>query len=190
MAMAQSAFTRPALAAAFSVPGQRVSVRPATATDLSALTYALEALAAYEGLSSEVHARPSDLALALFGPVPKAHAFVAETLATETQKPLIVGVALYMFRYSGFWGDCKLYLDAIYVDPEARGLGVGKKLFTALAQTALQQGCSDVHWRVLDWNKPTIAFYQNLGARQQAEWQYYELKGAALEAVAQTVSLK
>ncbi|TYP66798.1 acetyltransferase (GNAT) family protein [Stutzerimonas stutzeri] len=92
---------------------------------------------------------------------------------------------MYFFNYSTWLGRNGLYLEDLYVTPEARGTGAGKALLKHLARLAVSRGCGRFEWSVLDWNEPAIRFYEALGARPQEEWTTYRLAGDALRALAE-----
>ncbi|MGH8305629.1 MAG: GNAT family N-acetyltransferase, partial [Steroidobacteraceae bacterium] len=123
-----------------------------------------------------------DVAAALFGPRPFAE------VAFGCLDGAAVGFALYFHNFSTFKGKPGIYLEDLFVRPEARGLGVGKCLLAWLARTALARGCARLDWAVLDWNEPSIGFYRSLGAEPQDEWTTFRLTGAALERLAQNYS--
>ena len=91
-------------------------------------------------------------------------------------------MALYFTNFSTWSGRDGLYLEDLYVKPEARGTGLGKALLQRLARIAVARGCARVEWAVLDWNAPAIAFYRSLGATAKDEWTVYRLDGDALAA--------
>ena len=95
-----------------------------------------------------------------------------------------IGYAIYFFNYSTWLAAKGLYLEDIYVDPAYRGKGAGQMLMNWLANTAVSQGCKRFEWSVLDWNTPSIEFYESLGARSQDEWLGYRLEGEALQRLA------
>jgi GNAT superfamily N-acetyltransferase len=100
---------------------------------------------------------------------------------------VLVGYALYLFTYSSFLARPTLYLEDIFVLPEARGLGAGSQLFRACARQAVLNQCGRMEWQVLSWNTPSIAFYERLGARHLETWLPFRLDGAALAAVGASV---
>src|SRR5579872_6025268 len=155
-----------------------ISIRSATAADVPAVLGFIRDLAVYEHLEHEVIATEADVRVALFGA--RRHAEVV--LGCLDGAP--VGFALYFHNFSTFIGKPGIYLEDLYVRPEARGLGVGKRLFAWLARTALERGCARLDWAVLDWNAPSIRFYRSLGAVAQDEWTTYRLDGAALAQLA------
>jgi GNAT superfamily N-acetyltransferase len=110
----------------------------------------------------------------LFSASSTAHALICE----NGGRP--VGFAVYFFNYSTWLGRNGLYLEDLYVTPEARGCGAGKALLKHLARIAVDRGCGRFEWSVLDWNEPAIKFYESLGARPQSEWVGYRLTGRAL----------
>jgi len=158
--------------------GMALNIRPATPHDAALIHELILALAEYEKLSHEVRADPALLALHLFGPQP-----IAEVLIAERDGEAI-GFALFFPNFSTFEGKPGLYLEDLYVRPEARGLGAGKALLARVARLALNRGCARVEWAVLDWNAPAISFYRAIGARSMDEWTVQRLEGDALARLA------
>ena len=95
-----------------------------------------------------------------------------------------IGLALYYFTYSTFLGRPTLYLEDLFVLPAERGNGAGRALLRALAKIAVRRGCGRMEWAVLDWNTPSIRFYQKLGAKLRREWILTRLTGAPLRRLA------
>jgi len=96
----------------------------------------------------------------------------------------VVGFALFFHNYSTFLTRPGIYLEDLYVQPAHRRRGHGKALLARLAQLAVERGCGRLEWSVLDWNEPSIGFYQSLGAVAMNEWTIYRLTGDALTAMA------
>ena len=94
------------------------------------------------------------------------------------------GFALFFHNYSTFLARPGLYLEDLFVRPELRGRGVGRRLLERLAAISVDRGCGRFEWSVLDWNEPAIRFYRNLGARPLAGWTVFRVTGAALERLA------
>ena len=94
------------------------------------------------------------------------------------------GFALFFHNFSTFEGRPGLYLEDLFVRPEARGAGLGKALLAYLAALAVERDCARLEWWVLDWNEPAIGFYRKLGARPMDEWTVMRVDGAALTALA------
>lgn len=163
-----------------SQPGtaRALAIRSAAPADVPAVLAFIRELAIYEHLEHEVVATEADVRAALFGPRPYAEV----ALACLDGEP--VGFALYFHNFSTFIGKPGIYLEDLYVRPEARGRGAGKLLFAYLAKLALERGCARLDWAVLDWNEPSIGFYRSLGALDQSEWTTYRLDGAALARLA------
>jgi GNAT superfamily N-acetyltransferase len=155
-----------------------LTIRSATAADVGAVLAFIRELAVYEHLEHEVVATEADVHAALFGPRPYAE------VALACLDGLPVGFALYFHNFSTFIGKPGIYLEDLFVRPEARGRGAGQRLFAYLARTALERGCARLDWAVLDWNEPSIGFYRSLGAVDQSEWTTYRLDGAALARLA------
>ena len=158
----------------------KVQVRPATPADAEAIHGFILALAEYEKLLDEVDASQADVAAALFGDRPRAFCDIA--LADGTP----VGFALWFYNYSTFRGRHGIYLEDLFVIPQARGLGAGKALLRALARRCEAEGLARLEWSVLDWNAPAIAFYDSLGAGAQSGWTVRRLTGAPLKALAES----
>jgi GNAT superfamily N-acetyltransferase len=156
----------------------RLSVRPAAAHEVPLVLTFIRELARYERLEHKVLATESGVAAALFGPRPYAEVVFGCLDATP------VGFALYFHNFSTFLGRPGIYLEDLFVRPEARGQGVGRRLFGWLARTALERGCGRLEWAVLDWNEPSIGFYRSLGAAPLDEWTTFRLADEALERLA------
>jgi len=153
------------------------SIREASEGDIETIFNFICELADYEKLRSDVTATVPVLRESLF--VKKQ----AEVIIAEEQG-IPVGFALFFHNFSTFKGRACLYLEDIYVNPEHRGKGYGKRLFAALAKIAVERECERFDWSVLDWNKPSIEFYKSLGAIPMDEWTVYRLSGDALRKVA------
>ncbi|CQR63346.1 GNAT family N-acetyltransferase [Streptomyces leeuwenhoekii] len=151
-------------------------IRTATPADVPVLHTLIRELAEYEKALPEARATPDQLHEALFGPHPAAYAHIAQDDTTGTP----VGFALWFLNFSTWRGVHGIYLEDLYVRPEARGGGHGKALLTELARICVQRGYGRLEWSVLNWNTPSIAFYESLGARPQDEWTVYRLTDEAL----------
>jgi GNAT superfamily N-acetyltransferase len=155
-----------------------ITIRPAVEADVPVILDFIRALAQYEHLEHEVVATEDSLRSTLFGPRPYAEV----VFACAAGKPL--GFALFFHNYSTFLGKPGIYLEDLFVHPEARGRGIGKQLLSWLAKTSVARGCGRLEWAVLDWNEPSIGFYKSLGAVLKSEWQIFRLTGPALVALA------
>lgn len=153
-------------------------VRPATPADVGTILRFVRELAAFEREPDAVEATESMLADALFGTAPAAEAVIAEDAGVA------LGFALFFHNFSTWAGKRGLYLEDLYVTPEARGRGVGQALLAHLAGVALDRGCARFEWSVLDWNASAIGFYRKLGAVGQDEWTVQRVSGDALTALA------
>ncbi len=157
-------------------------IRPATSDDVPVIAELIRELATYEHLEHEVALDESELRTHLFGAHPYAEVLIAET---DGDGPgAVAGFALFFHNFSTFLGRPGIYLEDLFVRPDARGRGLGKTLLVELGRLARDRGCGRIEWAVLDWNEPSIAFYQSLGARPKDEWVLYRLSGDAMHALA------
>jgi GNAT superfamily N-acetyltransferase len=161
-----------------------LNIRPATPADVPVILRFIRELAAYEREPDSAVATEADLLRDGFGPTPRFWSLIAELDGVPA------GFALCFNTYSTWEGHHGIFLEDLYVPPELRGRGVGKALLVRIAQIAVEQGCGRVNWHVLDWNAPSIAVYERLGARFLSEWRIMRLSGDALTALATNVSLK
>lgn len=152
----------------------RIQISDATRDDVPIILGFIKDLARYEKAEHEVLATEQMLGETLFG----EQRFADALIASFEQRP--VGFALYFFSYSTWLGKPGLYLEDLYVDPAYRNYGIGKAMLKRLAGIAVQRGCGRFEWSVLDWNEPSIKFYEKLGAKAQSEWIKYRLSGKEL----------
>jgi GNAT superfamily N-acetyltransferase len=157
---------------------EQLNIRKAVPGDAGLIHLFVCALADYEKLRHEMVATEADIDRALFGPRPYAEAVIADWGGIP------VGFALYFYHFSTFAGRPSLYLEDLFVLPEHRGKGIGRALLAHLACIATENGCARFEWTVLDWNEPSIRFYESLGAKRQGEWLIYRLTGDGLARLA------
>jgi len=150
------------------------TIRTATPADAAQILTFIRALAAYERAPEAVSATEEGLLRDGFGSNPFYYCLIAE----HDAKP--AGFALYFFNYSTWIGRPGIYLEDLFVQPEFRGLGIGKALLRHVAAIAVAQGCQRLQWEVLDWNTPAIDFYRSMGADFLDEWRNVRLDGEAL----------
>lgn len=153
-----------------------LQIRNAQVIDIPTLLALIQELADYEKLSKEAVATEDLLKYWLF------EKERAEALILEVNQN-VIGFALYFHNFSTFLGKAGLYLEDLYIKPEYRHLGYGKQAFKYLANLALERGCGRMEWSVLDWNTPSIQFYQSLGAKAMDEWTTYRLSEKELNAL-------
>jgi GNAT superfamily N-acetyltransferase len=155
-----------------------IAIRPARREDAPlALRFILE-LAEYERLAHEAKVTLADVERALFGEPARASC----DIAWDGDEP--VGFALWFYNFSTFVGRAGIWLEDLYVTPEARGRGAGKALLAALARRCADEGLGRLEWSVLDWNAPSIAFYDSLGAAALTDWTTRRMTGEALARLA------
>ncbi len=152
-----------------------VRIRAATAADAGLVYSFVRDLAEYERLLDDVDATQAGLEQALFGPNPRAFCDIGEWQGAPA------GFALWFYNFSTFRGRHGIYLEDLFVRPAFRGHGIGKELVLNLARRAVRENCARVEWSVLDWNEPSIKFYESLGAIPMEEWTIYRLTGEALK---------
>ncbi|OWQ95181.1 GNAT family N-acetyltransferase [Sphingopyxis witflariensis] len=155
-----------------------LSIRPATPDDLPLIAQFIRDLADYEKLAHEVRFDEATLGEKLFGARPYAEVVIGELDGAPQ------GFALFFHNFSTFEGRPGIYLEDLFVRPEARGSGLGKALLIHLAALCTERDCARLEWSVLDWNAPAIGFYQSLGARMMDEWTVMRVDGDALTSLA------
>ena len=156
-----------------------IDIRPAAPADAALIHQFILDLADYEKLRHEVRASEADTAAALFGPHPRVFCDIAEADGEP------VGFALWFYNFSTFDGRHGVYLEDLFVRPSARGGGAGLALMRRLARRCRDEGLTRLEWAVLDWNAPSIAFYDRLGATAKSDWITRRLSGDALAALAE-----
>ena len=153
----------------------------------------IQELAAYEKAASSVLATETSLlktlsfpsnpssgyakTLLLFAPDPPSTAF-------NLPSPQCAGMALYFTNYSTWRGAPGIYLEDLFVRPEYRGRGYGKRLLQELAKETKRIGGERLEWSVLKWNEPSIKFYEAIGARPMNEWVGMRVDDEALNKMA------
>ena len=151
-----------------------LSIRAATPADISLIGQFIRDLAEYEKLAHAVRFDEAVMAQKLFGPRPYAEVLIGEINGVPQ------GFALFFHNFSTFEGRPGIYLEDLFVRPDARGSGLGKALLGTLAALAVERDCARLEWSVLDWNTPAIDFYKALGATPMDEWTVYRVDGGAL----------
>ena len=152
-------------------------IEPARPRDTAVLHALIRALSEYERLTHLVVGTEAQLREELFG----ARPVVEAVLGWEDERP--VAFALYFHNFSTFLARRGLYLEDLFVVPEARGRGYGKALMRHVARVAVERGCGRFEWAVLYWNQPAIDFYRSLGAEVLPDWRIGRLTGNALAAL-------
>ena len=155
-----------------------LTIRSATPADLPLIARFIRDLADYEKLAHEVRFDEAKLGENLFGARPYAEVVIGEIDGAAQ------GFALFFHNFSTFEGRPGIYLEDLFVRPEARGSGLGKALLAHLAGLVVERDCARLEWSVLDWNTPAIGFYQSLGAKLMDEWTVMRVDGEALTALA------
>lgn len=159
------------------------TLRRATPADVPAILQLIHELAVYEKEPDAVKTTVETLTGQLFGENPAIFAHVVEEREDGVSgSPEVMGFALWFLNYSTWEGTHGIYLEDLYVRPQARGRGYGKALLEELARTAVERGYARVEWAVLKWNEPSIGFYRSLGAVPMEEWDTFRLTGDALAA--------
>ncbi len=155
------------------------TIRHAEEKDAALILWFIRELAVYEKLEQEAVATEEMLREHLFGDKPIAEVIIGE----DHGKP--VGFALFFHNFSTFVGKPGIYLEDLYVITEERGKGFGKCLLTYLARLSVERDCGRLEWAVLDWNEPSLKFYESLGAQLMKEWIINRIDGKELEELAE-----
>ena len=155
-----------------------LKIRTAQKEDAALVLSFIKKIADYEKMSDQVIATVETLEEFVFERN-AAQVFLAE----YNDEP--AGFALFFENFSTFIGRTGLYLEDLFVDPDKRGLGIGKALFQAVAAEAERRGCQRMEWTCLDWNTPSIEFYRRMGAISMDEWTTYRLAGIAIKEAVQ-----
>ncbi len=153
-------------------------VRPAQPGDVAEILRLVRELAAYERAPGEVRAVEADFSVALFGADPLVYCHVAE------EDGQLVGFALWYVTFSTWLGRHGIWLEDLFVAPEARGRGLGRDLLSALAGICVERGYHRLEWWVLDWNEPAQHFYRSVGAHPQEGWTVWRLDQAGVQRLA------
>ncbi len=151
-----------------------VEIRKADIDDSSIILNFVKELASYEKAEYEVIATVEDIEKNLFD----KNTTTKAVICLSDGKP--IGFAVYFLNFSTWLGKNGLYLEDLYISPEFRGSGAGKKVLKYLAVNAIENNCGRFEWSVLDWNEPAIKFYESIGAKAQSEWVGYRLQGQSL----------
>lgn len=156
-----------------------LTIRPAVRSDAAQILGFITELAEYERARHEVIANVADIERTLFDDGSTVHSLICE------RDGQAIGFAVYFYSYSTWLGRNGIYLEDLYVTPEYRGVGAGRRLLRELAREAVANDCGRLEWSVLDWNQPAIDFYRSIGALPQDEWVRYRLDGEALRKMAE-----
>jgi GNAT superfamily N-acetyltransferase len=155
-----------------------MAVRPAKMGDIPSILKLIRGLAEYEKALDEVVATPENLVASFFCENPQVFAHVA------TEDETVVAIAVWHLNYSTWLGKHGMYLEDLYVIPEARGHGHGMTLLKELAKICVERGYERLQWWVLNWNQPSIEFYKSIGAISMDEWSVFRLSGENLKQLA------
>ncbi len=156
-----------------------ISVRKTEREDADVLLRLIVALADYEKLSPPDEDAQRRLVRDLFAKRPRVESMLAELDGVP------VGYTFFFETYSTFLALPTLFMEDLFVLPEHRGKGAGSALFRAMAELAHNRGCGRMEWTVLDWNQPSIDFYERFGAKRSSEWLPYRLTRPELQTVFQ-----
>ena len=154
------------------------AIKPVAPTDVAALLQLIQELARFEKLEHEVEATEESLWNAFFGPQPTAGALIALCDGVE------IGYAIYFFTFSSFVGRAGIWLDDVYVKPEFRRNGLGRRLIEEVARVGVQRNCGRYEWSALNWNRNALDFYKKLGAKVMDDWLLLRLDAKGMRRVA------
>jgi GNAT superfamily N-acetyltransferase len=157
-----------------------ISIRPATRADVELILQFIRGLAEYERAPEAAVATTEDILRDGFSENPKFRVVIAEWEGRPA------GFAFFFYCYSTWLGRPGIYLEDLFVNLEYRGKGIGKALLVHVAQIAVRENCYGMRWQVLDWNTPSIEFYESLGSQQLKEWIPMRIMGDDLKRLAQS----
>lgn len=158
-----------------------IKIRQATAQDFDLVAAFIRKLADYEKLAHEVRFDDATLHRNLFGPRPAAEVLIGEVDGAPA------GFALYFQTFSTFEGKPGIWLEDLFVEPDARGAGLGRALLSRLAALVIERGGARLEWNVLDWNELGKGFYRSIGAGHVDGWERWRMQDDALAALADGV---
>jgi len=147
-----------------------------TEEDIPVILYFIKQIAIYEKMLDKVTATEESLKKSIF------ENNRAEALLIEFNNE-VIGYIIYFFNFSTFVGREGLYLEDLYIKPEYRGNGIGKKSFEVLVNIAKENKCERLEWVCLEWNEPSLKFYKNIGAKQMNEWIIHRLDKEAIDKI-------
>jgi GNAT superfamily N-acetyltransferase len=157
---------------------ENIRLRFAVKEDVPLILEFIRGLAEYEHLQDQVEATGEALGNYLFQEN-KAGVIIAEYDGAPA------GFALYFSNFSTFLGKPGIYIEDLFVKPDLRGKGLGKALFTFLAALVREKNYGRLEWSCLNWNEPSIAFYQAQGGRPLTEWTTFRVTGEPLKNLAE-----
>ena len=161
-----------------SQPPPPIVIRKATESDVPVILELIRGLSVYERMADLCVATEDKLRNTLFRDTPAAEVLIA----SAGNNPL--GFALFFHNYSTFLAQRGIFLEDLFVKPDARGTGVGRALLAALARIAVDRDCGRLDWGVLDWNELAIGFYKRIGAQAMDEWTTFRVTGEPLKNLA------
>jgi len=153
-----------------------VKFKTTTEKDIPVILDFIKQIAIYENMLDKVVATEESLKESIFD---KNR---AEALLIELDNKAI-GYIVYFFNYSTFVGREGLYIEDLYIKPEYRGQGIGKKSFELLVHIAKENKCERLEWTCLDWNEPSLKFYKSIGSKQMNEWIIHRLDKEAIDRI-------
>ena len=157
---------------------KKFDIRFAAVEDCVLILKFIKELASYEKLEHEVTATENILKEWIFEKK-KCEVLIA------SENNIEIGYALFFHNFSTFLGKAGVYLEDLYINPDYRGLGYGKKLLKEVAKIAVERGCERLDWQCLDWNKSSIDFYLSLNAIEMSDWNSYRLSHEVLKRFAE-----
>ena len=152
-----------------------ITIAPVAPAEIPKLLELIRELARFERLEHEVATTEELLHQSLFGPQPAAGGLLARCDGE------VVGYAIYYFTYSSFVGRAGIWLEDVYVRPQFRKRGLGRRLIEAVARIGADRGCGRFEWLALNWNEGALKFYRGLGATVMNEWVLLRIGRAGLE---------
>lgn len=145
------------------VENSSMIIRKAIKEDMKSVLELIQELATFEKEPEAVVISVEDLIADGFGKNPLFNCFVAEI------DNVIIGIALYYYRYST-WKGKTIHLEDLIVKENSRGTGAGFALYSEIIAQGKRDNVRRIEWNVLNWNTPAIDFYKKTGAKVLEDW--------------------
>lgn len=142
-------------------------LRPAEPADMDQLIQLCAAHAAYEQSDYDPVGKSERLSGLLFAPNPNLHCRVV------VQKGKLLGYMAFARQVSTWDAGYYVYMDCLYLKPEARGLGLGQMMMDEIKRYAQSENCHEIQWQTPAFNEGAIRFYKRNGAVAKSKERFF-----------------